>query len=71
MDLLGKSVILCDSKVWKSAEAYEAIILTRIQTLEWEGSERDTALHFTGRGDISQAVYYQVRIVEGGVALLE
>lgn len=71
MDLLGKSAIHCDSKVWKSAEAYEPIILTRIQTLEWEGSERDTGLHFTGHGDISQAVYYQARIVEGGVALLE
>lgn len=71
MDLLGKSVILCDSEVWKSGEAYELIIFTRIQTLEWEGSERDIGLHFTGHGDISQTVYYQALIVEGGVALLE
>lgn len=71
MDLLGKSVILCDSKVWKSAEAYEPIILKRIQTLEWGGSEKDTELHFTEHGDISQTVYYQALILQGGVALLE
>lgn len=68
---IRENVILCDSKVWKSAEAYEPIIITRIQTLKWGASERDTELHLTEHGDISQTVYCQAVIVEDGVALLE